>query len=258
MTPERISEIFNKLENDSILSIPKYIRLCEVLLKMVETNELVSGDKLPTESELTAALPVSLGTVQKALSKLTSRGILVRRQGSGTYVAKMDSELSDHWHFRFMNADRTRVLPVYTTVLSVDRMRDPGPWVSFLGKDDYFVRITREVNVNNEFCGIAQFFLRGSEFGALMECNHKEFEGVHLRNIIQEKFGVSTDRVIERVAAETFPDAVCHWMDRPSFSIGLTCHILGYSHKNKPLSYQQLFVPPNVSPLEIREQQPNT
>jgi len=256
MNTNRISLLFEELEADAKLPLPKYLRVCEVILKLIEKHELTSGQRLPTESDLTASLPVSLGTIQKALSTLTDRGVLKRVQGSGTYVAKNDTELGDLWHFRFINGDGQKVLPVFTKVLAVDRVRDPGPWTTFLGKDGHYVRITRKVDVNQEFSGIGQFFLRGSEFDSLMEYDLKEFEGVHLRDLIQQNFGRPTNRVVERVAAETFPDAVCRWLDMPFYSMGLVCQILGYTYKDKPLSFQQLFVPPNVRPLEIREQQP--
>ena len=191
--------------------MPKYLRVCEVIQMLINNHEYAAGDKLPTESSITAALPVSLGTVQKALATLTDRGVLNRIQGSGTFVAEKATELSDLWHFRFINGDGQKVLPVFTHVISVDRVRDPGPWTAFLGKESHYVRITREVDVNHEFRGIGQFFLRGSEFDSLMDYDLKEFEGVHLRNIIQQRFGISTNKVTERVAAETFPDAICRW-----------------------------------------------
>ncbi|MCZ6828015.1 MAG: GntR family transcriptional regulator [Gammaproteobacteria bacterium] len=258
MNTDRISLLFEEYGADPNLSMPKYLRVCDVILKLIENHELKTGERLPTESDLTAALPVSLGTVQKALGILTDRGVLKRVQGSGTYVAENNTELSDLWHFRFIGGDGQKVLPVFIKVLSVDRVRDPGPWATFLGKDSYFVRISREVDVNHEFRGVGQFFLRGSDFGSLMEYDLNEFEGVHLRSIIQQRFRKSTTRVIERVAAETFPDAICRWLEVPFYSQGLVCQILGYTYNDKPLSFQQLFVPPNVRPLEIREHKPKS
>jgi len=256
MDIRRISELYEQLSLKAPLAIAKYLRVCETVLKLIELKELSSGEKLPTETEITESLPVSLGTVQKALTSLTDQGVLVRLQGSGTYVAERDTELSDLWHFRFINGDGERVLPVFTKVLSIDKVRDPGPWVPFLGKDEFFVRITRQVDVNHEFSGIGQFYLRGSKFGSLLEIDIKEFEGVHIRNVIQQRYGIPTVRVMERVAAETFPDPVCRWLELPYYSMGLVCHILGYTHKNRPFSFQQLFVPPNVRSLEIREHLP--
>src|SRR5919201_1098957 len=47
------------------------------------------GDRLPPEHELGAMLGVSRGTLRTALERLESTGEIVRRQGSGTFVASI-------------------------------------------------------------------------------------------------------------------------------------------------------------------------
>lgn len=47
------------------------------------------GDRLPPEHELGAMLGVSRGTLRTALERLESTGEIVRRQGSGTFVANV-------------------------------------------------------------------------------------------------------------------------------------------------------------------------
>ncbi|HOR00542.1 MAG TPA: GntR family transcriptional regulator [Anaerolineae bacterium] len=44
------------------------------------------GDRLPSEAELADELAVSRGTVRSALAVLATAGLIVRRQGDGTYV----------------------------------------------------------------------------------------------------------------------------------------------------------------------------
>ncbi len=52
-----------------------------------EISRCVAGEKLPTIAELAKRYEVSVLTIREALSALTSRGVVVRRRGSGTYVA---------------------------------------------------------------------------------------------------------------------------------------------------------------------------
>jgi GntR family transcriptional regulator len=47
------------------------------------------GDRLPPEKDLAASLGVSRGTLRLALERLESKGEIVRRQGSGTYVGRV-------------------------------------------------------------------------------------------------------------------------------------------------------------------------
>ncbi|BBL80540.1 putative HTH-type transcriptional regulator YmfC [Rubrobacter xylanophilus] len=46
------------------------------------------GDRIPPEAELVESLGVSRATVRAGLSRLVERGLLERRQGSGTFLAR--------------------------------------------------------------------------------------------------------------------------------------------------------------------------
>jgi DNA-binding FadR family transcriptional regulator len=61
---------------------------------LIEEQKLEPGDRLPSERELAAALSVSRASVRQAIAVLSSQGILVMRQGDGTFVA--DPEKDEH------------------------------------------------------------------------------------------------------------------------------------------------------------------
>jgi GntR family transcriptional regulator len=65
---------------------PKYYLVKQHLLELIGT--LPPGSPVPTERVLTAQLETSRTTVRQALGELVGEGRLVRRQGSGTYVAE--------------------------------------------------------------------------------------------------------------------------------------------------------------------------
>jgi GntR family transcriptional regulator len=56
------------------------------LLSMLD--ELRVGDAIPSERRLAASLSVSRPTLRQAIDELVREGLLVRRHGSGTYVAE--------------------------------------------------------------------------------------------------------------------------------------------------------------------------
>ena len=68
------------------VAAPKYWVVKQHLLEFID--RLVPGSAVPTERELAAALSTSRTTVRQALSELVGDGRLVRRQGSGTFVAE--------------------------------------------------------------------------------------------------------------------------------------------------------------------------
>jgi len=65
---------------------PKYYAVKRHLLDFI--GSLEPGSPVPTERELAGAWETSRTTVRQALADLVAEGRLVRRQGSGTYVAE--------------------------------------------------------------------------------------------------------------------------------------------------------------------------
>lgn len=67
---------------------PAYQRLRRTLQHAIENGEFIAGQALPGERELGKLLDLSRVTVRKALAGLVSDGLLVQRQGAGTFVAE--------------------------------------------------------------------------------------------------------------------------------------------------------------------------
>ena len=65
---------------------PKYYAVKRHLLEFI--GSLDPGAPVPTERELATEMHTSRTTVRQALTELVVEGRLVRRQGSGTYVAE--------------------------------------------------------------------------------------------------------------------------------------------------------------------------
>ena len=61
-------------------------QVADQLEKMIEDGAYAVGEKIPTEPELTEMFSVSRNTLREAIQSLTAAGILVVKQGDGTYV----------------------------------------------------------------------------------------------------------------------------------------------------------------------------
>jgi len=66
----------------------KYWVLIEHLRDKITQRELMPGDRVPSLAEMQLQFQVSRGTVEKAYALLEREGMLVREQGSGTFVAQ--------------------------------------------------------------------------------------------------------------------------------------------------------------------------
>jgi GntR family transcriptional regulator len=80
-----LSQHLRPLDDESTL--PLYQQLQRRLREAIEARVLGPDDALPPERELAEELAISRITVRKAIDGLVEEGLLVRRQGSGTYVS---------------------------------------------------------------------------------------------------------------------------------------------------------------------------
>jgi GntR family transcriptional regulator len=80
---------------DESSSLPLYQQLQRALREAMERRLLGPDDALPAERDLATEFCVSRITVRKAIDGLVSEGLLVRRQGSGTFVvARVEKNFS--------------------------------------------------------------------------------------------------------------------------------------------------------------------
>jgi GntR family transcriptional regulator len=88
-----LSEALGRLDGSA--SLPLYQQLQRVLRRAIETRVLAPDDALPPERDLALDFNVSRITVRKAIDGLVNDGLLLRRQGSGTFVrARVEKNFS--------------------------------------------------------------------------------------------------------------------------------------------------------------------
>jgi GntR family transcriptional regulator len=69
--------------------MPLYAQAEKVLEDLLVHRRYRIGDRIPPETELVRSLGVSRATIRAAVGRLVDRGLLVRRQGSGTFLARL-------------------------------------------------------------------------------------------------------------------------------------------------------------------------
>ncbi|WP_373567865.1 histidine utilization repressor [Colwellia sp. M166] len=72
----------------------KYSVIKQYICEKIESGQWLEHSKVPSENELTEQFSVSRMTARRALQELTEQGLLVRSQGSGTFVATFKSQSS--------------------------------------------------------------------------------------------------------------------------------------------------------------------
>ena len=75
---------------DAGSGVPIYRQLVTQVRRQVMLGRLLPGDQLPSLKEVVEALAINPNTVVKAYAELEHEGLVVRRQGTGTFVAAVE------------------------------------------------------------------------------------------------------------------------------------------------------------------------
>jgi DNA-binding GntR family transcriptional regulator len=237
--------------------LPKYARLRDTLLAAIERGHWKPGEKLPTELELARATPFSLGTVQRALRALAEEGIVVRLQGNGTYVAEGRKPMDAPWHCRFLDDSRQGFLPIYPKVIARQRIRGRGPWSAHLAPDGGdVIRIDRVINVNDEFLVDSRFYLDAERFAKMLTRPAAELDGANLKIVISREFGLPVTQVAQTMSTVRFPDTVRRALKLRHAVTGTLLEIAASAGRDRPLYYQELYIPPNRRRLVMSDTLP--
>lgn len=72
--------------------LPLYYQLEEHIKQTIQAEELLPGDALPSERELSENFQISRMTVRQAITNLVNKGFLFREKGKGTFVSNQKFE----------------------------------------------------------------------------------------------------------------------------------------------------------------------
>ena len=78
---------------DNAQALPLYHQVAGVLRQRIEDGIYPVGGKLLSEDELATEFEVSRATIRQAVGELVIEGLVVRRQGRGTYVEARDTNV---------------------------------------------------------------------------------------------------------------------------------------------------------------------
>ena len=70
---------------------PKHREIFEILLREISTGRFRTGDRMPTEAELSKTFSASRTTIARAMRELKGQGLLDRQRGGGTRIARREN-----------------------------------------------------------------------------------------------------------------------------------------------------------------------
>jgi len=233
---------------------PKHEKLRQAFKVSIMDGYWSPGARLPTEAQLVACTPCSLGTVQRALRSLVADGIIERRRGSGSVVADLNRPIEEPWHMRFLADDTgtSRYLPVFTSVVDRKVSADSGPWSADIDQRGRPVmRIDRLFAINDEIRIHAVFYAVAERFPELLELPEAALESTNFKLFIARRYHVPVHKVRQKVRFEVPDPWIVANSDCAAGVPAMVLNVVAHTLSGEPIYYQDFFVPPTRYPLDL-------
>jgi GntR family transcriptional regulator len=187
-------------------SIPLYLQIAEGLISQIEARELVPGDQLPSERELSLKLNVNRMTLRRALRVLESQGFIVRKHGVGTFVSEPKIERQMDEVYRFTLGVKQRGLTPGAKIVSLEIIMLEASLAAELAVpiSSPAYRIIRLRSINQEPVLIESYSIPQTRFPGL---DKFDLEQRSIYEIMESEYGVAIARArqsFEPVAASVF------------------------------------------------------
>lgn len=99
--------------------VPLYYQLREIIVASINAGEWRMGSMVPSENQICEMYNVSRNTAKRALDELVKEGILVRKQGVGTFVTEPKIEQTVSKFYSFSDAIAAKGMTLTCDVLDL-------------------------------------------------------------------------------------------------------------------------------------------
>jgi len=231
---------------------PKYLQVIDAFTEAIRRGDIKPGERIPAESALCAQLPVSLGTLQKALGKLAETGLVVRNRRTGTFVADRRSQASEAWVYRFRDVLTGELQMPFVRVLSVAEDRTRGPWRELLGADRY-VRVDRLLWIKDDPPAFTRVYFAYEHGRVLLDSPIEELHGSSAHRLMVDYFNLPTLRIEHRISCQKLSREACERLRVSEGTMGTAWDVSDFSFNDRAILFQRLEMPPGHRPIEIGE-----
>jgi GntR family transcriptional regulator len=247
-----LATIATSFVQSSAPDFPRYLQLKNAIIRLIQAGELRAGTQLPPDQQLTGALHVSLGTVQKAFGGLASDGWISREHGRGTFIAQSRAPVTELWHYRFRDFQGEAFLPVYSRLLKRHRIEGDERLARAVGDDPKgYIEIERLVDIGGKFNCYSQLFLPAGRFARILDKPIAAIESINLKKLFADEFGAPTISVEQSVRAHLLAPEIAKLIGVPKGVCGMVLEAVAFTHGRAPFSFQSIHIPPSGYALDV-------
>ncbi|PHL22915.1 GntR family transcriptional regulator [Enterococcus faecium] len=215
--------------------LPVYIQIHDQLKNEIEQGIWKVGDRLPSERELAVKFNVSRMTLRQAIQNLADEGILERKIGSGTYVAreKVQEKMSGATSFTEIMESQNRVpssrtISYFLTSPSSSEMEKLN-----LSKDETILRMERirfadDVPICFEVASVPQKLIDGYSKAEITESLYRTLE---------EKGGKKIGPANQTITAVLASEKIADYLEVKRGDAVLRLRQISYFEDGTPFEY---------------------
>jgi GntR family transcriptional regulator len=218
---------------------PLYSQIQEYIAELILTGKLVPASKIQSEREFSEDLGVSRMTVRKAITELVNEGLLERRHGSGTYVAKPKFTYEANEMVEYVQAMQQRNLSTASQLLEFSEMVASRRLADILkieiGNPIYRVVVLRFANRVPVI--LERDFFPCVHFPKLEEW---DLEKSSTLDLLTSVYGIKPGRISQTVEAVTAVDTVAQQLRvEEGFPLLMLSRIIYSEESQKPVVFSQ-------------------
>lgn len=220
--------------------VPLYYRLQATLRELVESDVLRPGEALPPETRLEEIFGVSRITVRRAIEGLAREGLVVARQGVGTFVrdrSEIDAPCLESFTEAALRRDDrpgARLLG-FETVAGVEPARNSLE----LAADAPMFRVTRLRLLNDQPVYVSTAYLPTEDYPGLSAADLSEDGPEQSLYRLAERFGLTLHAGDEETCAVNAPAQVASLFELAPATPVIKKSCLLRDRRGKPVLYEE-------------------
>jgi GntR family transcriptional regulator len=215
----------------------------ELLRARIRDGTYAPGVRLPSESELSDEFGVSRATIRTAMTKLAANGLILRKQGDGTYVnehiQEVNTQMGGLWEFVHLiknSGSQPSILSLETKF----KHAEPGEAALLdIQPGDEVLLLRRLFKADNQPVILATNVLPGT---LITERNGSYDAQLPIGEFLQQYAHRKVAYVITEVQATYADKEVLPYLSCPSGTTLLILNTIFYDRNNRPLAFGHNYI----------------
>jgi GntR family transcriptional regulator len=225
-------------------NIPLYVQLEHILKSQIMTGDLLPGQQIPSDKVLSEKYHVSTITTRQAILNLAKEGLLIRKQGKGTFVSNKSSNIRNIMTLS-VKGDIEDVIPEglpaqRVSILDSQRIKSPKRIADMLSVTDeeelYLIRRTR-----SDRGAVISYIKNYLPVQIGERITKKDLQRSPMLHILRDKLGLPIRKGLQYIMAVVADYDVATALSTNISSPVLYLETLILDDREKPIEFVQTF-----------------